>query len=66
MSQQKWWDEPAITLLAHTGDVELAEQFAAWCKQGHEDLCRVVGVDPETFDQTGMVDFIRGGNETES
>lgn len=53
-----WWDDAEIALLAHTGNVELAEQFAAWCKSADDTLLSIVGIDPETFN-AGLTKFVQ-------
>lgn len=46
MSGKTWWDDAAIVLLANTGDLELAEQFARWCESAHEGFAQF-GIRPE-------------------
>lgn len=53
-----WWDEPELTLLAHTGDVLLAEQFAAWCQQSTADLMSVIGLSEDDIN-AGLTNFVR-------
>lgn len=56
----RWWDEPELTLFAHTGDVLLAEQFAAWCQHATEALASIIGVDMDAIDD-GLARFVREG-----
>ena len=55
----RWWDDAEIVLLAHTGNVELAEQFAAWCQSADETLLSLAGIDADTFNNA-LTDFVRG------
>lgn len=36
-----WWDEGTLALLG-TGNIELANQFARWCAQVHQDMVDIV------------------------
>jgi len=56
----RWWDEPELTLFAHTGDIGLAEQFAAWCQHATETLGAITGVDMAAVDD-GLARFLREG-----
>lgn len=46
---QTWWDDATIVLLAHTGDLELAEQFARWCQSVHDSAFGILGIAPGDF-----------------
>jgi hypothetical protein len=39
----RWWDDAEIVLLAHTGNVDLTDQFAAWCQGINEELLKMIG-----------------------
>ena len=56
---ERWWDEPELTLLAHTGDVLLAEQFAAWRQQSTANLLSVIGLSEDDI-SAGLTNFVRG------
>lgn len=58
----KWWDDAELVLLAHTGNVELAEQFAAWCQNADETLSSLLGVDPAAFNGA-LTRFVNGNDE---
>ena len=55
----RWWDDAELILLAHTGNVELAEQFSAWCQSADETLLGLLGIDAATFNDA-LTDFVRG------
>lgn len=56
----RWWDDPELVLLAHTGDIALAEQFAAWCQHATETLGAIIGVDMDAIDD-GLARFVGEG-----
>lgn len=55
---ERWWDEPELVLLAHTGDVLMAEQFAAWCQQSTADLMAVIRLSEDDIN-TGLTNFVQ-------
>jgi len=55
----RWWDESELVLLAHTGDVALAEQFAAWCQQSTETLAAMTGISVDDTNE-GLARFVEG------
>ena len=61
MEGMRWWDDAEIVLLAHTGNVELAEQFAAWCRHADEVLLGLMGFDAEAFNDA-CTRFVRDSN----
>lgn len=56
----RWWDDSELVLLAHTGDMQLAEDFAAWCQQSTETLGAITGVDMDAMDQC-LARFVNEG-----
>lgn len=57
----RWWDEPELTLFAHTGDIGLAEQFAAWWPTRHRNTrSDHRGLDMAAVDD-GLARFLREG-----
>ena len=44
----KWWDESELVLLAHTGDIHRAADFAAWSQQTTRRLEMLTG---ESWDE---------------
>ncbi|MGQ9348974.1 hypothetical protein [Mycolicibacterium gilvum] len=61
---ERWWDEPELTLLAYTGDVLMAEQFAAWCQQSTANLLSVLGLSEDDIN-TGLTNFVHRDAEGE-
>jgi hypothetical protein len=49
-------DDCEITLLAHTGNAELAKQFGEWYQWHLDYLMGLIGIDPEVFNQS-MLDL---------
>lgn len=61
---ERWWDEPELVLLAHTGNVQLAEQFAAWCQTATANLLAVIGLSEEDIN-AGLTNFVRDDGSDE-
>lgn len=56
----RWWDDSELVLLAHTGDMKLAEDFAAWCQQSTETLAAITGINIDDIDQR-LARFVNEG-----
>jgi len=55
----RWWDDSELVLLAHTGDIQLAEDFAAWCQQSTETLAAITGISMDDTNE-GLAKFVEG------
>ncbi|MEN6547477.1 MAG: hypothetical protein ABFE07_15700 [Armatimonadia bacterium] len=55
----RWWDDSELALLAHTGDIQLAVDFAAWCQQSTETLAAITGISVDDTNE-GLARFVEG------